>query len=84
MPAEMKALLQKHDGYSVMPSCTVLEAMEPYVSLGVVPVPAPKPTQLLIKVSFAPVNPSDVMFLKGMYGHPARRASRPASRGLVS
>lgn len=77
MPAEMKALLQKHDGYSVMPSGTVLEAMEPYVSLGVVPVPAPKPTQLLIKVSFAPVNPSDVMFLKGMYGQP-RQKGQPA------
>ena len=40
MPADMKALLQKHDGYSVMPSGTVLEAMEPYATLGEVPVPA--------------------------------------------
>src|SRR5262245_17298040 len=74
---EMKALLQKHDGYSVMPSGTVLEAMEPYVTLGEVLVPAPKPTQLLIKVSLAPVNPSDVMFLKGMYGQP-RQKGQPA------
>ena len=30
----MKALLQKHDGYSAMPSGSVLEAMEPYVNAG--------------------------------------------------
>jgi NADPH:quinone reductase-like Zn-dependent oxidoreductase len=76
-PVHMKALLQKHDGYSVMPSGTVLEAMEPYATLGEVPVPVPNATQLLIKVSLAPVNPSDVMFLKGMYGQP-RQNGQPA------
>ena len=65
MPAEMKALLLKADGYSRHAFGHVLEAMEPYVAWVWFAVPAPKPTQLLIKVSFASINPSDVMFLKG-------------------
>ena len=77
VPAEMKALLQTNDGYAAKPSSSVLEAMEPYVEPGVVPVPKPKPTQLLIKVSLASINPSDVMFLKGMYGQP-RQKGQPA------
>src|SRR5262245_985509 len=77
VPATMTALLQKHDGYSVMPSGNILEALEPYAALGVVPIPALKPTQLLIRVKLAPINPSDVMFLKGMYGLP-RQKGQPA------
>jgi NADPH:quinone reductase-like Zn-dependent oxidoreductase len=77
IPAEMRALLQKHDGYASTPSGSVLEAMEPYVEPGVVRVPTPKPSQLLIKVSLASINPSDVMFVKGMYGQP-RQKGQPA------
>ncbi|GLS34037.1 NADPH:quinone reductase [Mesorhizobium albiziae] len=77
IPAEMKALLQTNDGYAAKPSGSVLEAMEPYVEPGVVAVPKPKPTQLLIKVSLASINPSDVMFVKGMYGQP-RQKGQPA------
>jgi NADPH:quinone reductase-like Zn-dependent oxidoreductase len=77
IPAEMKALLQKHDGYATTPSGSVLEAMEPYVEPGVILVPAPGPTQLLIKVSLASINPSDVAFVKGMYGQP-RQKGQPA------
>jgi NADPH:quinone reductase-like Zn-dependent oxidoreductase len=77
IPVEMKALLQKHDGYALKPSGSVLEAMEPYVEPGVVPVPTPKPSQVLIKVSLASINPSDVMFVKGMYGQP-RQKGQPA------
>jgi NADPH:quinone reductase-like Zn-dependent oxidoreductase len=77
LQTEMKALLQKHDGYAAKPSGSALEAMEPYVEPGVVPIPAPKPTQLLIKVRLASINPSDVMFIKGMYGQP-RQKGQPA------
>jgi NADPH:quinone reductase-like Zn-dependent oxidoreductase len=75
--AEMRALLQKHDGYASTPSGSVLEAMEPYVQPGVVRIPTPKPSQLLIEVSLASINPSDVMFVKGMYGQP-RQKGQPA------
>jgi len=77
IPSEMKALLLKHDAYTATPSGTVLEAMEPYVEYGSIGIPQPKPTQLLIKVSLAAINPSDVMFVKGMYGQP-RVKGQPA------
>lgn len=77
IPSEMKALLLKHDGYASVPSGTVLEAMEPYVDYASMTVPSPKPTQLLIKVGLASINPSDVMFIKGMYGQP-RVKGQPA------
>ena len=73
----MRALIQKHDGYATRHSGTVLEAMEPYVEEAQVPVPAPGESQVLIKVRIAAINPSDVMFVKGLYGQP-RRKGQPA------
>jgi NADPH:quinone reductase-like Zn-dependent oxidoreductase len=77
LPASMKALLLQNDGYAAVPSGTVLEAMEPYVTSGTIDVPAPGPSQILIKVSLASINPSDVMFVKGLYGQP-RAKGQPA------
>lgn len=77
IPSEMKALLLTGDGYTRTPSGSVLEAMEPYLQPGSIAVPAPGPTQVLIKVSLASINPSDVMFVKGMYGQP-RAKGQPA------
>ncbi|MBX3578876.1 MAG: zinc-binding dehydrogenase [Rhizobiaceae bacterium] len=76
LPAEMDALLLTGDGYAA-PSPSHLEAMEPYVAAGRIGVPSPAATQLLIKVSLASINPSDVMFIKGMYGQP-RAQGQPA------
>jgi NADPH:quinone reductase-like Zn-dependent oxidoreductase len=77
IPSEMNALLLTGDGFTDKPSGTVLEAMEPYVVPGCIGVPTPKPTQVLIEVSLASINPSDVMFIKGMYGQP-RVKGQPA------
>ena len=77
LPATMHALLLKNDGYASQPSGTVLEAMEPYVSEGTIEVPQPEGRQVLVKVRLASINPSDVMFVKGMYGQP-RAQGRPA------
>jgi NADPH:quinone reductase-like Zn-dependent oxidoreductase len=76
-PTQMKALILKEDGYTTRPSGSVLEAMEPYVEAATVGVPTPGPTQVLVKVSLASINPSDVMFVKGMYGQP-RAKGQPA------
>lgn len=73
----MRALLLKNDGYSRTSSGTVLEAMEPYVEAGEIAVPEPGPRQVLLKVKLASVNPSDVMFVKGLYGQP-RKQGQPA------
>ena len=74
---EMNALLLNGDGYAATPSGSVLEAMAPYVTLGRIAVPEPQAGEVLIKVKLAAINPSDVMFVKGMYGQP-RRQGRPA------
>jgi NADPH:quinone reductase-like Zn-dependent oxidoreductase len=77
VPSEMKALLLVGDGYTRTPSGSVLEAMEPYLEPGSIAVPTPGPTQVLIKVSLASINPSDVAFIKGQYGQP-RVKGQPA------
>ncbi|TPK05283.1 zinc-binding dehydrogenase [Mesorhizobium sp. B2-5-9] len=77
IPSEMKALLLVGDGYTSTPSGSALEAMEPYLEPGSIGVPAPGPGQVLIKVSLASINPSDVAFIKGQYGQP-RVMGRPA------
>jgi NADPH:quinone reductase-like Zn-dependent oxidoreductase len=77
IPETMNALLLKNDGYAAQPSGTALEAMEPYVEAGTIAVPKPEGRQVLIKVALASINPSDVMFVKGMYGQP-RAQGRPA------
>ena len=77
LPATMNALLLKGDGYAAQPSGTALEAMAPYVEAGAIEVPQPEGRQVLVKVKLASVNPSDVMFVKGMYGQP-RAQGRPA------
>jgi NADPH:quinone reductase-like Zn-dependent oxidoreductase len=78
----MKALLLKNDGYAAVPSGSVLEAMEPYVAEGTIAVPSPGPSQILVKVSLASINPSDVMFLKGLYGQPRVQGRPPGFEGV--
>lgn len=77
LPRTMNALLLRNDGYASKPSATALEAMDPYVEQGTIEVPSPEGRQVLIKVKLASINPSDVMFVKGMYGQP-RAQGRPA------
>ena len=77
LPSQMQGLLLVGDGYTRTPSAAALEAMEPYLQPGSIAVPAPGPSQALIKVSLASINPSDIAFIKGQYGQP-RVKGRPA------
>ncbi len=82
LPKTMKALLQKHDGYAAKPSPFALEAAAPYVELAEVPVPQPAEGQVLLKLSLASVNPSDVMFIKGLYGQPRQMGKAAGFEGV--
>ena len=77
LPTEMQALILTNDGFALKKSGSALEALEPYVALRQVNTPRPQPSQVLVKVSLASINPSDVMFIKGLYGQP-RIKGQPA------
>ncbi|MEL6207957.1 MAG: alcohol dehydrogenase catalytic domain-containing protein, partial [Pseudomonadota bacterium] len=69
IPETMRALVQLHDGFGDDPSGQVLSDLVPYLAYREdVPVPQPGPGEALIRVSRAAVNPSDVAFIKGIYG----------------
>ena len=76
-PDDMQALVLNNDGFALKKSGSVLESLDPYVTLTRVGVPKPGPSQVLVKVSLASINPSDVMFIKGQYGQP-RVKGQPA------
>ncbi|TIN31679.1 MAG: NADH oxidoreductase [Mesorhizobium sp.] len=82
VPSEMNALLLVGDGYTRTPSGSVLEAMEPYLEPGSIAMPTPGPTQVLIKVSLASINPSDIAFIKGQYGQPRVRGQPAGFEGV--
>lgn len=55
-----KALVGLHDEEEVRSTIQIKE----------VPVPKPKPGQVLVKVAYSTINPSDVAYLHGVYGKP--------------
>lgn len=69
LPATMNALVLNGDGFSSKPPAGEL-VLDDFVSYSQLPVPVPKPGQVLIKVRLASVNPSDEMFIQGLYGQP--------------
>ena len=81
VPETMRALIQKHEGFATAHSGSTLEAMEPYLEAAEMPVPQPGPGQLLVRVARGAVNPSDVMFVKGLYGQPRRKGHAAGFEG---
>jgi NADPH:quinone reductase-like Zn-dependent oxidoreductase len=77
LPADMPALILKEDGFAAKREGSELPSLDPYLKYEQVTLPVPRKGQVLIHVTMASVNPSDVMFIKGMYGQP-RKAGKPA------
>ena len=77
LPTTMLGLALKDDGFSRDTTGQALTDLSPYVELKEVPVPTPRAGQALIKVARAAVNPSDVAFIKGLYGQ-SRKKGTPA------
>ena len=83
MAETMKALILQGDGYATeRPEDTVLGSMEPFVRLGDLPVPEPGEGQVRIKVALASVNPSDEMFIQGLYGQPRIKGNAAGFEGV--
>lgn len=70
VPSRMNAIILKHGGFSSSIGDSYPEDFSPFIGLGEVDVPNPGQGEVLIKVKYAPVNPSDVMFVQGNYGQP--------------
>jgi NADPH:quinone reductase-like Zn-dependent oxidoreductase len=71
MADTMRALILKGDGYEQeMPEDPALRDIQPFLRLGELPVPEPDEGQVQIRVALAAVNPSDEMFIQGLYGQP--------------
>ncbi|MEL6784272.1 MAG: zinc-binding dehydrogenase [Pseudomonadota bacterium] len=65
----MKSLILKNGGYAKeQPDNIVLKDMVPFVEYGDLPEPEPEKGEVKVKVSLASVNPSDEMFIQGLYG----------------
>lgn len=65
----MRSLLLKEDGFATSkPESTVLTNMTPFLELGELPEPQPMEGHVKIKMKLASVNPSDEMFIQGLYG----------------
>lgn len=67
----MKSLILKNDGFlREQPDAIALTDLSPFLSYGDIDEPEPGTGQLKIKVALASVNPSDEMFIQGLYGTP--------------
>lgn len=67
----MKSLILKNGGYTKeQPLDITIKDLSPFVHLGDLPEQEPDEGEVKVKVSLASVNPSDEMFIQGLYGQP--------------
>ncbi|MEN0041128.1 MAG: zinc-binding dehydrogenase [Pseudomonadota bacterium] len=79
----MKALLLKNHGYTrEKPESTVLTDMTPFVEMGDLPEPEPEEGEVKVEVTLASVNPSDEMFIQGLYGQPRVQGNAAGFEGV--
>lgn len=77
LPATMTALVLREGGYATDPADAMPRDLSPHLELAETPVPVAGPGQALVKVARAAVNPSDLLYVAGLYGQP-RVAGLPA------
>ena len=79
----MKGLVSREDGYAAsMPDSAVLSDLTPFVELAELERPTPRSGQVVVKVARAAVNPSDEMFIQGLYGQPRKRGVPAGFEGV--
>ena len=77
IPTKMQGFALLNDGYATTKATQELDDLSPFVALREMDVPQPGPGMALVKVARAAVNPSDIAFIKGVYGQ-ARVAGQAA------
>ncbi|WP_209425976.1 zinc-binding dehydrogenase [Pararhodobacter sp. SW119] len=70
LPRTTTALALRDGGFAKTPVPQVPETLSPHLELREVPLPDLTDGQVLIEVTLAPVNPSDLFFVQGGYGQP--------------
>ena len=70
LPKTMTALCLRESGYATRAGADMPTDLAPFLELAEVPLPEVGPGQALVKVAKAAVNPSDLMFVAGLYGQP--------------
>lgn len=70
LPTEMQALVVTEDGYAARDARLATERLDNFLALKRIAVPAPKTGEVLVKIGYASVNPSDIAFVQGSYGQP--------------
>jgi len=67
----VKSLVLKNEGFlREQPESIALTDLAPFIEFADIDEPTPDPGQVKIKVALASVNPSDEMFIQGLYGMP--------------
>lgn len=82
VPATMKALILKQDGFAPTREGAAIETLDPYLDYGDLPVPQPRAGQVLVKIRMASVNPSDLYFIKGEYGQKRVKGAAAGFEGV--
>lgn len=79
----MKALLLRDEGYAkTQPDSIALSDMTPFVELADIAEPEPAEGQVKIRVKLASINPSDEMFIQGLYGQPRIKGAPAGFEGV--
>lgn len=73
----MGALIQTESGFAAALPPSIPERLDPYLSFQTISTPTAGRGQVVVRVTMAPVNPSDLAFVIGAYGRP-REAGVPA------
>jgi len=82
IPKTMQALVVKNEGFSGTSEGPSIKALEPWLELREVNVPAPAQGQVLVKVGLGGINPSDLHFIKGEYGLPRVKGVAAGFEGM--
>ncbi|MEX3008900.1 zinc-binding dehydrogenase [Hoeflea sp. TYP-13] len=82
LPKETFALVQKHDGFSGKAEGPHIESLDLYLEAATIPLKELADGQVLIKMAMASINPSDLHYIKGEYGHPRVKGAAAGFEGV--